>query len=40
MLEEHDVVEAGGTDYGELYFLTEQFEHHSEQFETILEHVD
>ena len=40
MLEDHGVVEPGGTDYGELYFLTDQFEHHSEAFETILEHVD
>jgi DNA-binding transcriptional ArsR family regulator len=39
MLEEHDVVEPGGTDYGELYFLTDQFDHHSEKFETILEQV-
>jgi DNA-binding transcriptional ArsR family regulator len=39
-LEEHDVVEPGGTDYGELYFLTDQFEHHREEFENITEHLD
>jgi DNA-binding transcriptional ArsR family regulator len=39
-LEEHDVVEPGGTDYGELYFLTDQFEHHRDEFENITEHLD
>lgn len=39
MLEEHDVVEPGGNDYGELYFLTDQFEHHEDEFETIMEHL-
>lgn len=40
MLEDHNVVEAGGTDYGELYFLTDQFENHEEEFETITEHLE
>ena len=40
MLEEHSVVEPGGTDYGELYFLTGQFEHHSDKFESILEQIE
>jgi DNA-binding transcriptional ArsR family regulator len=40
MLEEHSVVEPGGTDYGELYFLTDQFEHHSDKFESILEQIE
>jgi predicted ArsR family transcriptional regulator len=40
MLEEHDVVEAGGNDYGELYFLTDKFEQHNNEFETITEHLE
>ena len=40
MLEDHDIVEPGGNDYGELYFLTDQFEHHVDEFETITEHLD
>ncbi len=39
-LEDHDVVEPGGTDYGELYFLTDQFEQHREEFERITEHLE
>lgn len=35
MLEEHDVVEPGGSDYGQLYFLTDRFERHWETFEDI-----
>ena len=37
MLSEHDVVEAGGQEYGKLYFLTDQFERHREEFESIIE---
>jgi len=37
MLQEHDVVEPGEDAYGKLYFLTDRFEHHREEFETILE---
>lgn len=37
---EHDVVEKGGDDYGALYFLTDRFEHHREEFETITEEMD
>lgn len=40
MLTEHDVVEPGGTDYGELYFLSDQFEHHRETFEQITENME
>jgi DNA-binding transcriptional ArsR family regulator len=40
MLEDHDVVEPGGDDYGELYFLTDRFEHHRDAFEEIIEHVE
>jgi predicted ArsR family transcriptional regulator len=39
-LEEHGVVEAGDSDYGTLYFLTDQFEHHRDQFEEIAEEID
>lgn len=38
-LEDHDVVETGGDDYGELYFLTDRFERHREEFETITERM-
>ena len=40
MLEEHDVVERSGDDYGALYFVTDRFEHHRETFEEITEHLD
>lgn len=39
-LEEHDVVEAGGNEYGELYFLTDRFEQHTEEFERITDHME
>jgi len=35
MLEEHDVVEPGDSDYGQMYFLTDQFEHHRGTFDEI-----
>ncbi|WP_247009781.1 winged helix-turn-helix domain-containing protein [Halorientalis litorea] len=37
---DHDVVERGGDDYGALYFLTDQFEHHRETFEEITEEMN
>lgn len=37
MLQDHDVIEAGGDDYGKLYFLTDRFERHREEFERVLE---
>jgi hypothetical protein len=40
MLEDHDVVEPSGDDYGALYFVTDRFEHHRETFEEITEQVD
>lgn len=40
MLEDHDVVEPGGSDYGQLYFITDRFERHRETFEDILEEVN
>jgi len=39
-LTEHDVVEAGDSDYGQLYFLTDRFEHHRETFEKISGEVE
>ena len=39
-LAEHDVVEPGETDYATLYFLTDRFEKHREQFEKILEAIE
>jgi DNA-binding transcriptional ArsR family regulator len=40
MLTEHDVVESGENEYGKLYFLTDRFEHHREEFESILDEVE
>jgi DNA-binding transcriptional ArsR family regulator len=37
---EHDVVEKGGDDYGALYFLTDRFEHHHEEFERITDKME
>ena len=37
---EHDVVEKGGEDYGAMYFLTDRFEHHRDEFERITEKMD
>ena len=37
MLQEHDIVESGGDAYGKLYFLTDRFERHREEFERVLE---
>ena len=39
MLGKHDVIEPGGDDYGKLYFLTDRFERHRDQFEQITEHM-
>ncbi|MFB6192480.1 MAG: ArsR/SmtB family transcription factor [Haloarculaceae archaeon] len=40
MLTDHDVVETGGDDYGKLYFLTDRFERHREEFERIVARVE
>ncbi|WP_435066688.1 winged helix-turn-helix domain-containing protein [Haloplanus sp. C73] len=40
ILIQHDVVEAGGEDYGELYFLTERFENNRDIFERITDQTD
>jgi DNA-binding transcriptional ArsR family regulator len=37
---DHDVVERGGDDYGEMYFLTDRFDHYREEFETITDQMD
>jgi predicted ArsR family transcriptional regulator len=39
MLADHDVVESGDQTYGRLYFLTDRFDRHREEFEEITEHV-
>lgn len=35
-LEDHNVVERGQEGYGALYFLTEQFQHHSDRFDELV----
>ena len=40
LLVEHDVVEKGEESYGTMYFLTDRFEQHREQFEDILTKMD
>lgn len=40
MLIEHDVVEPGDADYGTLYFLTDQFKHHRDTFDDIIDHME
>jgi DNA-binding transcriptional ArsR family regulator len=40
MLADHDVVETGGDDYGKLYFLTDRFERHRDQYEEITERME
>jgi len=39
-LVEHDVVESSGDEYGALYFLTDRFERHRDEFERITEHME
>ncbi|MEF8882146.1 MAG: winged helix-turn-helix domain-containing protein [Halapricum sp.] len=39
-LVDHNVLETSGDDYGQLYFLTDQFEHHRETYDEITEHMD
>jgi DNA-binding transcriptional ArsR family regulator len=39
-LEDHDVVETGGDSYGKLYFLTDRFERHREEFERITDRME
>jgi DNA-binding transcriptional ArsR family regulator len=40
MLTDHDVVESRGDGYGETYFVTDQFEVHSDVFDRIKENVE
>lgn len=40
LLRDHDIVESGGQEYGELYFLTDRFERHTEEFEAVAESRD
>ncbi len=40
VLVDHDVIEAGGGEYGKLYFLTDRFEYHREEFERITDSID
>jgi len=40
MLLDHDVIEKGGDDYGAMYFLTDQFEHHRDVFEDITDQME
>ena len=40
VLLDHDVVERGGDDYGAMYFLTDRFDYHREEFETITDQMD
>ncbi|MFC5366213.1 ArsR/SmtB family transcription factor [Salinirubrum litoreum] len=39
-LQEHGVVEAGGDDYGKLYFVTDRVEREWDTFERIAEEID
>ncbi len=39
-LQEHDVVETGGDDYGALYFPTDRFERYEEEFERITDRME
>jgi len=39
-LEDHDVVEPSGDDYGAVYFVTDRFEHHLDTFEDVTEAMD
>lgn len=40
LLIEHNVIEEGNQEYGRLYFLTEQFEQHLEEFDSIIENME
>ena len=40
ILQEENIVTSSGDSYGEMYFLTDEFEQHSEEFEKILDRLD
>ena len=39
-LGDHGVIETGDDEYGQLYFLTDRFEHNRDQFERIVEKME
>ncbi|MFB6139189.1 MAG: winged helix-turn-helix domain-containing protein [Halosimplex sp.] len=40
VLLDHDIVERGDEDYGAMYFLTDRFDRHREEFETITDQLE
>lgn len=40
LLRDHDIVESDSHEYGKLYYLTDRFERHRDEFETITERVE
>lgn len=40
MLQEYGIVESGGSNYGEMYFLTDRFEENRERFEEITKKME
>jgi len=40
MLVDHNVLETSGEDYGTMYFLTDQFEHHRDTYEQITDNME
>ena len=40
MLEEYDIVEAGGNDYGQMYFLTDRFDRYRDSFREITDRME
>lgn len=40
ILMDHNVLETSGNEYGKVYFLTDQFRHHGEKFEEILQQLE
>ncbi len=40
MLQDHGVVEGSEQDYAKLYFLTDAFEHHRDEFDTIIDRLE
>lgn len=40
LLRDHGVIDEGDQEYGKLYFLSDQFERHREEFESITETME
>ncbi|ELZ98998.1 putative transcriptional regulator [Haloferax mucosum ATCC BAA-1512] len=40
LLVEHDILETGDETYGTMYFFTDRFEQHRDQFETIVSKIE